>query len=47
MTDQKNNEKKVSEHPFFGMFSDSKETVSEQMDRLRGSRVNAPSNPNH
>lgn len=32
--------KKVSEHPFFGMYSDDQEKVSQKMDKLRGGRFN-------
>jgi antitoxin (DNA-binding transcriptional repressor) of toxin-antitoxin stability system len=30
--------KKVKEHPFFGMHSEERESVEEQMQRLRGGR---------
>lgn len=33
--------KKISEHPFFGMYADAKQSVAKQMDRLRGGRYNA------
>jgi hypothetical protein len=34
----KQSKKKVKEHPFFGMHSEERESVDEQMQRLRGGR---------
>ena len=32
---------KVKDHPFFGMLKDTKRTVEEQMEEIRGDRFNA------